>query len=96
MEFSSAEDAESSVHFCSYPELNPDHKNDRLEEAVAIMQRVVLLARKRREETRINLRVPLAKLVVIHSDQRLLNELRRLEDYIRVETQRQDYRIRFE
>lgn len=84
-DFSRRDDALTSVHFCTYPEFNDRHKNDRLEEAVATMRRVVLLARKRREEARIGLRTPLAELVVIHSDPQLLDEVQQLEHYIKAE-----------
>ena len=84
-DFSQREEAQSSVHFCTYPVFDDHYKNDRLEQAVATMRRVVLLARKRREEARIGLRTPLAELVVVHSDQGLLDEVKQLEHYVQAE-----------
>lgn len=82
---SNAIDIEKSVHLCSYPEPDHDLQDTRLEQAVARMQRIVLLGRKQRENKKISLRTPLSKLVVIHQDEAVLNDIRSLEDYVKGE-----------
>ena len=57
----------------------------RLEQAVGVMQEVILLGRRKREEERINLRTPLKRLTVIHREQALLDDVRDLGDYVRAE-----------
>lgn len=74
-----------SVHLCPYPVAEDNLIQPDLERAVAVMQEVVLLGRRRREEERINLRTPLARLTVIHRDQALLDDVRDLEDYVKAE-----------
>jgi isoleucyl-tRNA synthetase len=74
-----------SVHLCDYPESQPDLVRTELEVAVDRMQQVVLLGRQRREEVRIGLRTPLRCLTIVHRDTALLDELRRLEDYVKSE-----------
>jgi isoleucyl-tRNA synthetase len=75
----------ASVHLCDYPEPEEHYTQPRLEEAVGVMQAVVLLGRRRREEARVNLRTPLRRLTIIHRDAALLEELRDLEDYLKRE-----------
>ena len=74
-----------SVHLCRYPEPDEVRVDARLEEAVDRMQQVILLGRQKREEKKIGLRQPLARLTVIHRDAGLLEELRGLEDYLAAE-----------
>ena len=68
-----------SVHLCAYPEAEPARMDPRLEVAVDRMQQVILLGRQKREEARLGLRQPLAKLTVIHRDGALLDDIRALE-----------------
>ncbi len=75
----------SSVHLCSYPEADSSEIHRDLEDAVARMQQVVLLGRRKREEVKINLRTPLSLLTIIHRDRDILNAVRGLEDYVRSE-----------
>ena len=75
----------SSVHLCSYPEADNSEIHRDLEDAVARMQQVVLLGRRKREEVKINLRTPLSLLTIIHRDRDILNAVRGLEDYVRSE-----------
>jgi isoleucyl-tRNA synthetase len=75
----------SSVHLCDYPESEPELVREELEVAVDRMQQVVLLGRQRREEVKVGIRTPLRCLTIIHRDPDLLNEIERLEDYIKSE-----------
>ena len=76
---------ELSVHLCTFPEPVEELRDTVLEEAVGRMQSVILLGRRRREDEKVNLRTPLAKLTIIHQDSELLNDLRKLEDVVKSE-----------
>lgn len=75
----------SSVHLCDYPLPHADQIRPNLEVAVDRMQQVILLGRQKREEVKIGLRTPLARLTIIHRDQNLLQDMRSLEGYLRDE-----------
>jgi isoleucyl-tRNA synthetase len=75
----------SSVHLCDYPLPEADQIRPNLEVAVDRMQQVILLGRQKREEVKIGLRTPLAKLTIIHRDDSLLQDMRSLEGYLRDE-----------
>ena len=74
-----------SVHLCSYPVVEQTQQLPDLEIAVARMRDVILLGRKKREEVKIGLRTPLAKLTIIHSDPKVLEDLQQLEGYVAAE-----------
>ena len=71
-----------SAHLCPYPGAEEDFMQPRLEEAVGVMQAVILLGRRKREEEKINLRTPLHRLTVIHREQELLDAVKDLEGYV--------------
>ena len=75
----------SSVHLCDYPLPEAELIQPNLETAVDRMQQVILLGRQKREEVKIGLRTPLAKLSIIHRDESLLGDMRLLEAYLRDE-----------
>lgn len=75
----------ASVHICDYPEAEPERIKAELEIAVDRMQQVVLLGRQRREEVKVGIRTPLRCLTIINRDERLLEEMKRLEDYVKSE-----------
>ena len=75
----------ASVHLCDYPEAEPDRIKAELEVAVDRMQQVVLLGRQRREEVKVGIRTPLRCLTIINRDEGLLEEMKRLEDYVKSE-----------
>jgi isoleucyl-tRNA synthetase len=75
----------SSVHMCDYPVAEPTQVRPNLELAVDRMQQVILLGRQKREEVKIGLRTPLAKLTIIHRDESLLTDMQSLESYLRDE-----------
>jgi isoleucyl-tRNA synthetase len=74
-----------SVHLCAYPKPQPDLIQPNLEAAVARMQNIILLGRQKRNQVKIKTKVPLARLTIIHQDQAMLDEIARLEDYIKSE-----------
>jgi isoleucyl-tRNA synthetase len=77
--------APESVHLCRYPAPHAESIRPTLEAAVARMQNVILLGRQKRNQVKIKTKTPLARLTVIHRDQNMLDEIARLEDYIRAE-----------
>ena len=74
-----------SVHLCTYPEADESMIQPKLEAAVARMQSIILLGRQKREQVKIKTKIPLARLTIIHEDQGMLDEIARLESYIRTE-----------
>jgi len=74
-----------SVHLCDYPKAQENYVKPELEQAVDRMQQVVLLGRQKREEVKIGLRTPLARLTVVNRDAELLAEMAQLDSYIRDE-----------
>ncbi len=74
-----------SVHLCSYPEAEAKLMQPTLEAAVARMQSIILLGRQKREQVKIKTKIPLARLTIIHEDQDMLDEIARLESYIKSE-----------
>ena len=75
----------NSVHLCDYPEAEAVKVKPGLETAVERMQQVILLGRQKREEVKIGLRTPLARLTIVNSDAALLEDMRSLESYVRDE-----------
>jgi isoleucyl-tRNA synthetase len=49
------------------------------------MRDVIQLGRKKREEVKVGLRTPLSRLTIVHSDPKVLSDLRSLESYIATE-----------
>ncbi|OIQ19866.1 MAG: isoleucine--tRNA ligase [Bacteriovorax sp. MedPE-SWde] len=82
--FDSNEKAES-VHLVSYPVADEAKINPILEDAVDRMQQLILLGRQKRNQVQIKVKTPLASLTVIHKDQSLLDEISKLETYIKSE-----------
>jgi isoleucyl-tRNA synthetase len=76
---------EESVHLCNYPEHDNKLINSTLETAVGRMQQVILLGRQIRISEGVKVKTPLKTLKVIHQDQGLLNEIKKLEEYIKAE-----------
>jgi isoleucyl-tRNA synthetase len=78
-------ETEESVHLLSYPEEQTGLINATLETAVDRMQQVILLGRQKRVIEGVKVKTPLKVLKVIHQDQTLLNEMKKLEEYIKIE-----------
>lgn len=76
---------EESVHLTSYPEEAESLINSTLETAVGRMQQVVLLGRQKRITEGVKVKTPLKTLKVIHQDQTLLTEMKKLEEFIKIE-----------
>ena len=74
-----------SVHLCAYPEAKEAYIQPALEAAVARMQSIILLGRQKREKVKIKTKIPMARLTIIHEDQSMLDEIARLETYIKSE-----------
>lgn len=74
-----------SVHLCSYPEPEPSLINPVLEQAVTRLQHIILLGRQKRNQQKIKTKYPLPRLTVIHQEQALLDEINRLENYLKSE-----------
>ena len=77
--------SEESVHLCSYPEAQEGLINSTLETAVERMAQVVLLGRQKRIQEGVKVKTPLKTLKVIHQDAKLLQEIGKLEEYIKIE-----------
>lgn len=77
--------SEASVHLRPYPEAKTEMINKTLETAVDRMQQVILLGRQKRLQESIKVKTPLSVLKVIHQDKALLDEIKKLEDYIQTE-----------
>ncbi len=60
--------APESVHFCDYPSVDPSVIDSDLEARMRAVRSVVALGRKLREDHRIKVRQPLARLTVAHRD----------------------------
>jgi isoleucyl-tRNA synthetase len=74
-----------SVHLCRYPQPNPALIQPALEDGVARMQNIMLLGRQKRNQVKIKTKTPLARLTIIHREQATLDEIARLESYIKSE-----------
>lgn len=78
-------DTEESVHLCSYPDAQEGLINSTLELAVDRMQQVIILGRQKRITEGVKVKTPLKTLKVVHQDQTLLDEMMKLEEYIKIE-----------
>jgi isoleucyl-tRNA synthetase len=78
-------EAPVSVHLLSYPMADESKIRQVLEEAVDRMKQLILLGRQKRTEEKIKVKTPLSTLTVIHKDQELLDEIKKLEVYIQNE-----------
>ncbi len=74
-----------SVHLCEYPMPNDYLINSDLEVAVGRMQQIILLGRQKRNQVQIKVKTPLKRLTIVHKDQKLLNEISKLSEYIQAE-----------
>lgn len=76
---------EESIHLCSYPEVDSKFIREKLEDAVDRMQQVILLGRQKRNQVSVKVKTPLSKLVVLHQDQSILDEMSKLTSVIQTE-----------
>lgn len=70
-----------SVHLMSYPDAEEKLINNMLEEAVDRMQQIVILGRQKRVQENVKLKTPLRKLDIVSQDEKLLKEIKKLEEY---------------
>jgi isoleucyl-tRNA synthetase len=75
----------TSVHLTSFPTPKEELTNPVLEDAVDRMQQIILLGRQKRNQTQIKVKTPLSKLTIIHKDKNTLEEIAKLENYIKSE-----------
>ena len=74
-----------SVHLCDYPVSDTQHVDRELEEGVMLLQQILILGRQKRNDIKIKIKTPLRRLLVIHKNKDLLNEIRRCEPIIKKE-----------
>lgn len=73
---------EDSVHLCDYPIASEKLINKTLEDAVDRMQQIILLGRQKRNLVQIKVKTPLKSLTVVHKSREILDEVKKLQDYI--------------
>lgn len=78
-------DRNESVHLCSYPETQAEKINPKLESAVERLQQIILLGRQKRVQEKIKVKIPLSQMTIIHQNSDLLQEIAKLESYIKTE-----------
>jgi isoleucyl-tRNA synthetase len=74
-----------SVHLCDYPIADESKIDNMLEAAVDRMNQIILLGRQKRNQVKIKVKTPLRRLTIIHKDKALLDEIAKLENYIKSE-----------
>jgi isoleucyl-tRNA synthetase len=73
-------DAKPSVHLESYPVADVARIDRGLEDAVARMSQLVVMARNLRETLGVKAKIPLNRLTIIHRERRVLDAMQQLED----------------
>ena len=81
-----------SVHFLMLPESDDSAVDTSFEEAVFHMQEAVKLGRVARDQREIALKQPLQNATIIHHDQKVLDNIKSLEDYVKSELNVRDVR----
>ncbi|MEI8346091.1 MAG: isoleucine--tRNA ligase, partial [Pseudomonadota bacterium] len=76
---------QDSVHLCPYPTADEKLIDPALEDAMNRMHQIILLGRQKRNQVQIKVKIPLSRLTIIHKDEKMLQEIAKLEDYIRAE-----------
>ncbi|HEY5960084.1 MAG TPA: DUF5915 domain-containing protein, partial [Polyangiaceae bacterium] len=61
-------DAPASVHFCDFPLVRSERIDTALEMRMDLVRRIVILGRRLREDTKLKVRQPLARLTVVSRD----------------------------
>ncbi|MFZ9595528.1 MAG: isoleucine--tRNA ligase [Bdellovibrionia bacterium] len=78
-------DRRLSVHLESFPTAHPEFLRPDLEEAVQVMEALVLLGRLYREKISVKAKIPLQSMTIIHRDVQVLETLKRFEPYFQDE-----------
>lgn len=74
-----------SIHLTEFPVANTKLSSTILEDAVKRMQEVILLGRQSRNTAKIKVKTPLKSITIIHKDKDVLDEIKKLENYIKLE-----------
>jgi isoleucyl-tRNA synthetase len=74
-----------SVHLCRFPQPQAQLIQPSLEAAVTRMQNIILLGRQKRNQVKIKTKTPLRRLTIVHQEKAMLDEIARLETYIKGE-----------
>lgn len=74
-----------SVHLEKFPEANLSLRQPGLEEAVRVMEALVLLGRNTREKIAVKAKIPLRSMTIIHREENVLNNLRLFQPYFQEE-----------
>jgi isoleucyl-tRNA synthetase len=83
--FNQKKDQPESVHLCDYPIANTTRVNQDLEQGVARLEQILILGRQKRNDAKIKIKTPLRTLTIIHKDEKLLDEITKLEKIIKKE-----------
>lgn len=76
------EEREDSVHYLMIPEYDESRVNLQIERSVARMQQVVEVGRTIRDRKGVGLRTPLREVIICHTDEQYLQDVKDLEGYI--------------
>jgi isoleucyl-tRNA synthetase len=77
--------SKESVHLETFPTSISSLKHAELEEAVRVMDALVLLGRNQREKIKIKAKIPLKSLKIIHREKRVLENLKKFQPYFQDE-----------
>eukprot|EP00995_Heteronema_vittatum_P010705 NODE_621_length_1260_cov_43.581338_g448_i0.p1 GENE.NODE_621_length_1260_cov_43.581338_g448_i0~~NODE_621_length_1260_cov_43.581338_g448_i0.p1 ORF type:complete len:385 (+),score=200.94 NODE_621_length_1260_cov_43.581338_g448_i0:29-1156(+) len=73
---------QESVHYCMLPEADDRLLDEDIERKVDRLQKVIDLTRVLRDRNNIPLKMPIAKLIVLHPSQAYLDDLTELQGYV--------------
>jgi isoleucyl-tRNA synthetase len=85
LKYFKADALHQSVHLATFPTADTSKQRPELEEAMTRMQEVILLGRQKRNTEKIKVKTPLQSLTIVQKDQTLLQEIQKLEFYIKGE-----------
>lgn len=71
-----------SIHFTAMPNFIPELINERIEETVKRMQSAIETGRLIRDNNKISMKYPLAKVVLVDADMQALEDYKTLQKYI--------------
>ncbi len=77
--------SKESVHLETFPEAHLELKRPELEEAVQVMEALVMLGRNHREKIGVKAKIPLKTIRIIHRDKNVLANLKLFEPYFQDE-----------
>jgi isoleucyl-tRNA synthetase len=77
--------SQESVHLEAFPEPHPEMVHPEMEEAVQVMDALVMLGRNLRERIQVKAKIPLLSMRIIHRDPKVLENLKPFEPYFKDE-----------